>query len=114
MTLLNEQTISCPYCGEQIDVLIDSEDMDQHYIEDCQVCCKPIVFNVSVDSMGNVSVSVHDENDTYWVVITKIAQQVRAVPSFARVTRFTFERPCSQVSRWYSGYVKIGRLPGIA
>ena len=60
-----EQVVSCPYCGEAIDVLIDPQEVGHQYIEDCQVCCKPIVFNVSVDSMGNVSVSVHDENDTY-------------------------------------------------
>ncbi|EAW31650.1 hypothetical protein GP2143_08869 [marine gamma proteobacterium HTCC2143] len=65
MEYLVEQVVSCPYCGEAIDVLIDQQEVGHQYIEDCQVCCKPIVFNVSVDSMGNVSVSVHDENDTY-------------------------------------------------
>ena len=65
MRPLDEQSISCPYCGESIDILVDQQEAGQEYIEDCQVCCKPIVFNVSVDFMGNVSVSVHDENDTY-------------------------------------------------
>ena len=65
MEYLVEQVVSCPYCGEAIDVHIDQQEVGHQYIEDCQVCCKPIVFNVSVDSMGNVSVSVHDENDTY-------------------------------------------------
>ena len=44
---------------------IDSAELDQQYIEDCQVCCKPIVFNVVVDFNGDLSVSVHDENDAY-------------------------------------------------
>lgn len=65
MDALEEQVVSCPYCGEAIEVLLDQEEAGHQYIEDCQVCCKPIVFSVSGDSMGNLSVSVRDENDAY-------------------------------------------------
>ncbi|MEH6568969.1 MAG: CPXCG motif-containing cysteine-rich protein [Halioglobus sp.] len=65
MEPLVEQLVSCPYCGESIEVLIDHQEAGHQYIEDCQVCCKPIVFDVSVDSMGNMSVSVRDENEAY-------------------------------------------------
>jgi hypothetical protein len=41
---LAEANISCPYCGEVISVLIDDSIEEQQYIEDCQVCCHPIVF----------------------------------------------------------------------
>lgn len=44
MSFLDEQEIGCPYCGERITVLIDPTDSDQQYIEDCQVCCRPIDF----------------------------------------------------------------------
>jgi len=64
MTLLNEQTISCPYCGESIDVLLDAEEVGQQYIEDCQVCCRPIVFVINMDVDGGLSVSVHAEDET--------------------------------------------------
>jgi len=57
-----EKTIRCPYCGESIEVLIDPSLEQQNYIEDCQVCCRPIIFNVSVDA-GNVQVSVSHENE---------------------------------------------------
>ncbi len=43
MNLLPEQRISCPYCGEVITVLID-DNGEESYVEDCQVCCQPIVF----------------------------------------------------------------------
>lgn len=43
-----ERDISCPYCGETITVLIDNSVPHQEYIEDCQVCCRPIEFVVSV------------------------------------------------------------------
>lgn len=65
MGFLIEETVYCPYCGEVLEVLIDPQEAGQQYIEDCQVCCKPILFNVGVDAMGHLSVSVQDENETY-------------------------------------------------
>ena len=65
MESLTEQIVGCPYCGETIEVLIDIQEAGHQYIEDCQVCCKPIVFDVTVDSAGNLSVSVRDENEAY-------------------------------------------------
>ena len=41
-----EEEIECPYCGETITVLVDPSVNQQDYIEDCQVCCKPIHFHV--------------------------------------------------------------------
>ena len=63
MEFLTEQVVRCPYCGESIEVLIDQQEAGHQYIEDCHVCCKPITFNVAIDSAGNVSVSAHDENE---------------------------------------------------
>jgi len=61
---LNETQIDCPYCGETITVLINEEDQGEQYIEDCQVCCRPITFAVSVDGRGEINVMVRSENDT--------------------------------------------------
>jgi len=65
MKFLAEEVVHCPYCGEALDVLIDHQEAGQQYIEDCQVCCKPIVFKLALNEMGDVSVSVHDEDDAY-------------------------------------------------
>ena len=65
MPLLQEFSIGCPYCGEQIEVLIDPEEIGDEYLEDCQVCCKPITFLVTADHMGELVVSVRDENDIF-------------------------------------------------
>ncbi|MDX2465665.1 MAG: CPXCG motif-containing cysteine-rich protein [Porticoccus sp.] len=65
MNLLAQQNISCPYCGESIEVLIDQEEAGQRYIEDCQVCCRPITFVVAVSAEGLLSVSVYDENESF-------------------------------------------------
>ncbi len=55
--------IACPYCGEVITIFIDDSAGDQSYIEDCQVCCRPIDIRVSVDEDGAVSVHARAEND---------------------------------------------------
>lgn len=60
---LEPRTIDCPYCGESIEVLIDCSVPEQSYIEDCQVCCRPITFFVSVAPDGGADVSVAHENE---------------------------------------------------
>ncbi len=43
MELEIEKRFKCPYCFEKISMLIDlSEEGVQTYIEDCEVCCRPI------------------------------------------------------------------------
>jgi hypothetical protein len=63
MSVVTEQPVSCPYCGEDITILVDQSLPDQEYVEDCQVCCRPIVLRVSVETDGGVSVSTKSENE---------------------------------------------------
>jgi hypothetical protein len=63
MNTLFEDDIGCPYCGELISVLIDCSVEEQEYIEDCQVCCRPINFKVITAGDGTPLVTVSDEND---------------------------------------------------
>ena len=63
MPELIEHSIGCPYCGENITILLDDSLPDQQYIEDCQVCCRPIIMNVTVDSDGDASVMAMAENE---------------------------------------------------
>ena len=53
----------CPYCGEPIELLVDCSVRKQNYIEDCQVCCKPITIDVTVDEEGFPNVRVSQEDD---------------------------------------------------
>ena len=49
-----EHFFVCPYCGENISMLIDLNFNNQKYIEDCEVCCRPIELSFSVsDNMVN-------------------------------------------------------------
>lgn len=63
MNELAGRKVQCPYCGETIEVLIDASIPNQSYIEDCQVCCRPINFDVSMDQDGDLAVYVSHENE---------------------------------------------------
>ena len=45
----SERFLDCPYCSEQISVLVDHSVPRQSYIEDCEVCCCPILITCEVD-----------------------------------------------------------------
>jgi transcription elongation factor Elf1 len=46
-----EKKFKCPYCFEKISMLLDlSENGTQTYIEDCEVCCRPIQITFSVEN----------------------------------------------------------------
>jgi transcription elongation factor Elf1 len=56
--------IECPYCGEWIVLFVDVSAGEQRYIEDCQVCCRPIQIVVTLDEDGEPEVVARAENDT--------------------------------------------------
>jgi transcription elongation factor Elf1 len=37
-----EHFFTCPYCGEEISMVLDAAVRRQTYVEDCEVCCRPI------------------------------------------------------------------------
>lgn len=49
--MLETQDYQCPYCGEGVDALLDLSGGDQRYIEDCPVCCRPIIFDLRSDGV---------------------------------------------------------------
>lgn len=61
--MLDSAVISCPYCGEAIEILLDASAGEQNYIEDCQVCCRPITVSVTLDTDGDAQASVMGEDD---------------------------------------------------
>lgn len=40
-----EHFFQCPYCWEEVSMLLDSSITNQTYVEDCEVCCNPIEIN---------------------------------------------------------------------
>ena len=43
--LLHLESITCPYCWETIEITLDLSIDEQRYVEDCSVCCRPIVIS---------------------------------------------------------------------
>jgi hypothetical protein len=60
---LIEVALQCPYCWEEITLLIDGSIELQEYIEDCEVCCRPIDFVVEVDEQGQVKVAARLQHE---------------------------------------------------
>jgi hypothetical protein len=49
-----EKSVLCPYCGESFVLMIDGSAGNQSYYEDCEICCRPILFLTEIDSDGNL------------------------------------------------------------
>ncbi|MDD5580377.1 MAG: CPXCG motif-containing cysteine-rich protein [Methylobacter sp.] len=56
-------SVVCPYCGEFINVLVDTSSGAQEYFEDCSVCCSPILFSVSIDETGEIYLEVKRDDE---------------------------------------------------
>jgi hypothetical protein len=53
------RSVQCPYCGEPFETLVDTSGVDTSggstsYIEDCQVCCRPIEMQLEVGMDGEL------------------------------------------------------------
>jgi hypothetical protein len=63
MSNLNEAQVRCPYCGEPVDIQVDAASTHEDYVEDCTVCCRPMVLHVARDEDGSPSVSATSESE---------------------------------------------------
>jgi Cysteine-rich CPXCG len=46
--------VQCPWCGESFDTTADVSAGSFQYIEDCQVCCRPIELTGTVNDEGGL------------------------------------------------------------
>lgn len=44
-----EHFFACPYCGQDISMVLDTSIPSQTYVEDCEVCCQPIEVHYVID-----------------------------------------------------------------
>ena len=57
-----EHFFTCPYCWQEVSMVLDLSVSDQTYIEDCEVCCRPIkVWNTVED--GEIADFAADSTD---------------------------------------------------
>lgn len=60
----DEASYTCDHCGEQIVVPVDpSAGTVQEYVEDCPVCCHPIVIRLRFDDNGDAHIRSESEQD---------------------------------------------------
>jgi uncharacterized Zn finger protein len=62
MNPLESVAIRCPYCGEDVDVSVETISASQSLIEDCPVCCRPMHLQVCIDDAHAVTVHATRED----------------------------------------------------
>jgi hypothetical protein len=60
--LIHPETITCPYCWQSIEIALDLSVDEQTQVEDCSVCCRPIVVRYRAESGDLVALDVEPEN----------------------------------------------------
>lgn len=55
---MEEHFFQCPYCWQQISMLLDPSVRKQEYIEDCEVCCNPIQITAIFENAELTSLNV--------------------------------------------------------
>lgn len=56
------RSVTCPYCGEPVDTLLDAVRAGDRYVEDCPVCCRPIEYWVTAAPDGSLDVVARGED----------------------------------------------------
>ena len=41
-----EMFLRCPWCAQEISVVVDVSEPDLQVVEDCEVCCRPITLHI--------------------------------------------------------------------
>jgi len=44
-----EHFFTCPYCWQEISMVLDTSVTTQTYVEDCEVCCNPIEVHYAME-----------------------------------------------------------------
>ena len=62
MILIQGHNVQCPNCWETVNLTLDLSVPEQSYIEDCPVCCRPMMVSYSsVDGeVAEISVEASD------------------------------------------------------
>ncbi|MEW6168683.1 MAG: CPXCG motif-containing cysteine-rich protein [Pseudomonadota bacterium] len=61
--MLEETTVTCPACWQDIVLELDLSGGSAVYAEDCPVCCRPMTVRLTVHDGGGFEVEVSPESD---------------------------------------------------
>lgn len=62
MDLQPETVVQCPFCGEPVTLLLDLSAGNQQYVEDCEVCCRPMVVTLTTEPDGGFRTDIGRED----------------------------------------------------
>ncbi|MCC5850959.1 MAG: CPXCG motif-containing cysteine-rich protein [Verrucomicrobia bacterium] len=54
--------ITCPYCWQPLEISFDPSVPEQSYVEDCEVCCRPMLIDLWLTEDGTPNAQVRAEN----------------------------------------------------
>lgn len=60
--MIQFETITCPYCWEAIEIALDLSVDEQQQVEDCSVCCRPIVIRYRTENGELAALDTAAEN----------------------------------------------------
>lgn len=62
--MFEEARIQCPYCFEEIEVVVEPlPEVRQKLVYDCTVCCRPIELVALYHSEGELEIEAHRDTD---------------------------------------------------
>jgi hypothetical protein len=53
-------SVTCPYCGQAVELVIDTTEANQAFVTDCEVCCRPFQVRVECEPGEVISVDVEE------------------------------------------------------
>ncbi len=62
MSGLETTQVQCPCCWETFEAVVDCSVTEQSYVEDCYVCCRPLIFYVQIADGQIASIHVEAED----------------------------------------------------
>ena len=56
---MEEHFYQCPFCWEEVSILLDTSVKNSVFVEDCEVCCNPLEFTVEFENNQLINFSVN-------------------------------------------------------
>jgi hypothetical protein len=61
MDLIAQAEIRCPHCGQVFPLEVDTSEAEQTFIEDCNICCRPMTLTIRSEPGTVLDVTISDE-----------------------------------------------------
>jgi hypothetical protein len=62
MNVEESVVVQCPYCAQNFEIMVDCSIEEQEYVEDCEVCCRPVTLVITVTPDGVPHVETRGED----------------------------------------------------